>query len=55
MSLGGTLTGEHGIGAARVHLLGEQRGPEAVRVMQAIKSALDPQHLLNPGRAVPLD
>jgi len=55
MALGGTLTGEHGIGAARVHLLVEQRGVDSVRVMQRIKSALDPLHILNPGRAVPLD
>jgi glycolate oxidase len=55
MRLGGTLTGEHGVGAARVHLLTEQRGPDAVRVMQAIKTALDPLHILNPGRAIPLD
>jgi len=54
MSLGGTLTGEHGIGATRVHLLAEQRGADALRVMQRIKSALDPDHILNPGRAVPL-
>ena len=55
MGLGGTLTGEHGIGASRVHLLVEQRGLDAVRAMQRIKSALDPLHILNPGRAVPLD
>ena len=55
MSLGGTLTGEHGIGATRVHLVEEQRGTDALRVMQRIKSALDPDHILNPGRAVPLD
>ena len=55
MGFGGSLTGEHGIGAARVHLLSEQRGPDAVRVMQRIKTALDPLHILNPGRAVPLD
>ena len=55
MGMGGTLTGEHGIGATRVHLLAEQRGSEAVRVMQRIKSALDPHHILNPGRVLPLE
>jgi glycolate oxidase len=53
LDLGGTVTGEHGIGSARREWLEEQRGPEAVRVMRAIKTALDPQGLLNPGRVLP--
>ena len=48
--LGGTVTGEHGIGAARRDWLVRQRGPEAVEVMRSIKRALDPRGLLNPGR-----
>jgi glycolate oxidase len=52
LDLGGTVTAEHGIGAARTGWLEPQRGPEAVRVMQAIKTALDPQGLLNPGRVL---
>jgi glycolate oxidase len=52
LDLGGTVTGEHGIGAARVGWLEPQRGVEAVRVMRAIKAALDPQGLLNPGRVL---
>ena len=50
LDLGGTVTGEHGIGSARVGWLEAQRGADAVRVMRAIKAALDPQGLLNPGR-----
>lgn len=50
--LGGTVTGEHGIGAARLPFLEAQRGTRAVDVMLSIKSALDPQGILNPGRAV---
>ncbi len=46
------MTGEHGIGSARVEWLEAQRGPDAVRVMRAIKAALDPQGLLNPGRVL---
>jgi glycolate oxidase len=53
LDLGGTVTGEHGIGSARREWLEEQRGPDAVRVMRAIKTALDPQGLLNPGRVLP--
>ena len=52
IALGGTVTGEHGIGSARVEWLEAQRGADAVRVMRAIKTALDPQGLLNPGRVL---
>jgi len=52
LSLGGTVTGEHGIGAARRDWLVRQRGEAAVEVMRAIKRALDPQDLLNPGRVL---
>jgi glycolate oxidase len=55
IAMGGTVTGEHGIGAARKSLLPEQRGTEAVAVMRAIKQALDPLNILNPGRIVDLD
>ena len=52
LDLGGTVTGEHGIGAARREWLEPQRGADAVRYMRAIKAALDPQGLLNPGRVL---
>ena len=52
IGLGGTVTGEHGIGAARREFLEEQRGAEAVAVMRSIKAALDPLGILNPGRVV---
>ena len=52
IEMGGTVTGEHGIGAARRDFLELQRGAEAVDVMRAIKRALDPVGILNPGRVV---
>jgi glycolate oxidase len=52
IELGGTITGEHGIGAARREWLVRQRGEPAVEVMRAIKRALDPRGLLNPGRVI---
>lgn len=52
LDLGGTVTGEHGIGVARRDWLEIQRGPDAVRFMRAIKTALDPLGILNPGRVV---
>jgi glycolate oxidase len=52
LTLGGTVTGEHGIGIARRDWLEVQKGPDAVRFMRAIKTALDPLGILNPGRVV---
>jgi glycolate oxidase len=52
LDLGGTITGEHGIGVARRDWLEEQRGPDAMRVMRSIKAALDPLGILNPGRVL---
>ncbi len=52
LALGGTVTGEHGIGAARREWLVRQRGEAVVDVMRAIKHALDPRDLLNPGRVL---
>jgi glycolate oxidase len=52
LDLGGTVTAEHGIGSARLEWLPIQRGEGAVAVMRAIKAALDPQGILNPGRVI---
>ena len=52
IALGGTVTGEHGIGAARRPFLEEQVGADAVAVMRAIKAALDPLGILNPGKVL---
>jgi glycolate oxidase len=52
IALGGTVTAEHGIGASRRAFLEPQRGTEAVRVMRAIKDALDPVGIMNPGKVL---
>lgn len=52
LDLGGTVTGEHGIGVTRRDWLEIQRGPDAMRFMRAIKVALDPLGILNPGRVL---
>ncbi len=52
LELGGTVTGEHGIGASRQAWLLRQRGEDAVAMMRSIKRALDPADLLNPGRVL---
>ncbi len=53
LSLGGTITGEHGIGATRRGFLVEAVGVPAVAAMRAIKQALDPLGILNPGKVFP--
>jgi len=52
LDLGGTVTAEHGIGSARREWLPVQRGEGAVAAMRAIKTALDPLGILNPGRVL---
>jgi glycolate dehydrogenase FAD-linked subunit len=52
LALGGTTTGEHGTGLAKKSVLEAQRGPDALRVMRAVKAALDPLGILNPGKVV---
>ena len=49
--LGGTITGEHGVGVLKQAWLREQLGPASLAVHQAIKTALDPAGVLNPGRS----
>jgi len=48
--LGGTVSSEHGIGAARAEYMAEQLGEGALSVMRSIKNALDPKGILNPGK-----
>lgn len=52
LSVGGTSTGEHGIGLLKRDWLARELGPVGVRVHQAIKQALDPSNLLNPGKVL---
>jgi glycolate dehydrogenase FAD-linked subunit len=50
LSLGGTITGEHGVGNIKADWLEREIGPVALDVHRAIKDALDPAGLLNPGK-----
>lgn len=49
LSVGGTLSGEHGIGITKSKYLPKQLSPTSLRIMRAIKRTFDPQGILNPG------
>jgi len=54
LGLGGSITGEHGVGWVKRHHLAAQLGPAASEAHRAIKRALDPKGLMNPGKNYPL-
>ncbi len=53
ISLGGTISGEHGTGYAKSKYLPAMVGPKAIEVMKKIKATFDPDHRLNPGKIFP--
>src|SRR5260370_14273557 len=53
LAVGGTITGEHGVGVEKINQMCVQFGPEELELFQAVKRAFDPHGLLNPGKAVP--
>jgi glycolate oxidase subunit GlcD len=50
LRLGGTISGEHGVGFVKRNWLARQLGPRAFELHSAVKRAFDPQNLLNPGK-----
>jgi glycolate oxidase len=53
VELGGTITGEHGVGHEKLDAMCEQFGAVELETFHAVKRAFDPSGLLNPGKAVP--
>jgi glycolate oxidase len=53
VAVGGTITGEHGVGVEKINQMCIQFGAQELELFRAVKRAFDPQGLLNPGKAVP--
>jgi glycolate oxidase len=53
VKLGGTITGEHGVGYEKINAMCVQFQTEELRAFHRVKAAFDPDGLLNPGKAVP--
>lgn len=55
ISIGGTITGEHGVGVEKLHLMAKMFNPATIAAFQKIKKTFDPQQRLNDGKHIPSD
>ena len=52
LAMGGTITGEHGVGQFKLRWLGQEQQAEVQELQRQIKSVFDPAGILNPGKAI---
>jgi glycolate oxidase len=52
IELGGTVTGEHGVGLLKRDGMQRELGPQVLALQRAVKQALDPDGILNPGKVI---
>jgi glycolate oxidase len=55
LKLGGTISGEHGVGLTKMPYVGMELSEESLRIMREIKKVFDPKGILNPGKMFPPD
>jgi glycolate oxidase len=53
LSLGGTISGEHGIGLTKARYIGMELARKEIEIMESIKKVFDPKNILNPGKIFP--
>lgn len=53
LDLNGTMSGEHGVGLSKAPYIELELSPEQIAAMKAVKHALDPNNILNPGKMFP--
>jgi D-lactate dehydrogenase (cytochrome) len=53
LTVGGTCTGEHGVGMHKIQFMLQEHGADAVECMRAIKEVFDPNNIMNPGKMLP--
>ena len=50
IAMGGTVSGEHGVGIGKIAQIAEEHGEDHINIQRAVKRALDPQNIMNPGK-----
>ena len=53
IAMGGTCTGEHGVGQKKIAYMEDEHGAATLDLMRRVKAAFDPQNLFNPGKILP--